>query len=224
MTKTVVLTALSLAIAACWSETPKPEPKKPQPTAKPTPCPDAPVLHELAIAAWGSGVNLERRPELEVMCIPLHRDGKTYWWLEGPAGFHEYSSYVTTGYALIDELRAVVWEVRLESDSFGYIQGGGQAADIDGDGNDEVVYERMTGEGGMMRNELIVVGFTPTPAPVQIILGLSGDGGERACRGSWSLQPHGRGKLIDVTWDGNWCDSFPSHERFDAQGQALRTP
>jgi hypothetical protein len=221
MMKTV---ALTLAIAGCWSETRKPEPVGPQANPKPISCPSPPVLAELAIAAWDDEALLKRRPDLDVLCIPFRRDHKTYWWLEGPASQGEQSSYIETGSALIDDLRSVVWSDRSGGDSFGYHHMEGEAADLDGDGNDEVLYERMTGEGGMTRSELVVVSFTPAPRPALITLGMSGDGGDYACRGEWSLQPYGRGKLIDVTRTGNACVGQEAHERLDAQGQRLPGP
>jgi len=208
--------ALVLAIAACGPAARKPALDNTAKTStKPVPCPRAPELAAI-VKTWGSDDAV-----VEVaLCIPLRREGRALWWLEGPAANREATGYVSTGNALIDERRAIVWKQREDKDSFGYeYAGDGEAADLDGDGNDEVLYARTTGEGGVSQSELVVVGFAPAPTMTSIILG--GMGGEQTCDGSWSLVPHGRGKLIDVTRKGNACDAKEMRQRYDAQGNEI---
>ncbi|MEO8701593.1 MAG: hypothetical protein ABI867_16225 [Kofleriaceae bacterium] len=212
---------LLVSIAAC-SSPPKPKPElttklTTKPAVAPMECPTEPELLAIAKTAWGND-DAERGP----LCVPLRRDGKTYWWLEGQAAKRDEGGYVMTGHALVDEHRAVVWKHTESVDSFGYqYPDRSEAADLDGDGNDEVVYVRTTGEGGMSRTELIVVHFTAAPATASIILGMSGGGDTPPCDASWSLLPHGRGQLIDVIRKGTSCEAKERHQRYDWLGKEL---
>jgi hypothetical protein len=212
--------AAVLAIAACGSPASKPALEN---TTKPStrspklvPCPSDEELAPLVKAAWSND------DEVKVgNCVPFRRNGKAHWWLEGPAANREDGGYVPTGYAVLDERRAVIWKHRESIDSFGYYYGQSEAADLDGDGNDEVLYERTTGEGGMSRGELVIVHFAPAPTIKTIVLG--GGGMDQTCDGKWVLVPAPRrGKLIDVTRTGA-CDDdyYKSHQRYDAQGTAV---
>ena len=167
---------------------------------KPTPCPKVEELTALVTKAWGAGAKVE-------VCVAMIRGGKHIWWLEGaadppPDTMHE----VPTKNAIVDEHRQLVWHQDQQAMGFGFMYtGSAEAADLDGDGSHEALYERTTGEGGMSMTQLVVVFFDP---PQVRTLGLSwmGDAGAQECNGTWSVVPGvGNTKRIAVERAGNSC-------------------
>lgn len=103
-----------------------------------TPCPDAARLAEIAASAF------ERPHEEDVLCTALYA-GEPLWLIEGHtdvtedgmAGVSEATAIVTTG----GEVRWVVVDGAIPWGAWEAEMGPGyQAADLDGDGDDEVLY------------------------------------------------------------------------------------
>jgi hypothetical protein len=181
---------------------------------KPVPCPAAAELANLARVAWGVSIEIE-----VALCIPFRRDGRSLWWLETSLPVPDGSYHL--GRALVDEHGAVAWKAEQASMFPFMYNGAAEANEVDGDGKDELLYERTTGEGGMSLTELAVVFFEPDPLVMYVRLGGFGDGGDKTCEGSWSLVPGSRGKRIEVKRDGNACEPKDKHAIYERRGSGF---
>jgi len=189
------------------------------PATKPAPCPRSyDELTPVVQSAWGAGAQVD-------LCLPLVRGGKALWWLEGhadapPNTMHE----VPVRRALLDG-HTIVWIGNDEHGmGYGYMYGPPSnfvsTGDLDGDGNDEVLYERQTGEGGMSQTNLVIVYFEPAPVAMEISLGWSQAAEEQqSCSGTWSLVAGtGRAKRIAIERSGNACEPKERRETFERRG------
>lgn len=176
------------------------------------PCPENEELTSIVKAAWGAGAKV-------ALCVPLVRDGKAMWWLEGsaeapPNTMHE----VPTKHAMVRAARELVWHGdAVYSSGFGYVYMGGRTAkDLDSDGSDEALYERTTGEGGMGATELVIVYFEPAPVVMTVPLGWSG--GEDSCNGAWSAVSRTR-IVVDRSGD---CEAAQRRETYERRGNSFK--
>lgn len=113
-----------------------------------TPCPEGEALAETARAAWKKGAG-----SIYATCVAVSSGGETLWYLDGyfePEPNDDYMVGMWT--ALVTPAGEVRWADGADDFPYGVVMkdasGGHQAVDLDGDGNDEIVFVGGYSHGG----------------------------------------------------------------------------
>jgi hypothetical protein len=163
----------------------------------PPPCPADDALLALAATAWAPS----RDPE-NPWCHPLHVRGAWQWWIAGYAIPETSEAPGSQPHAaLVTPEGAVAWREVSPYDEYYPDAREATAADLDGDGSDEPVYESTWGEGGGSITELIVVGVAGE-APVRDGKSIGSSGPDDGCTASWRI----RNRRLVITGDGDCAD------------------
>jgi hypothetical protein len=156
-----------------------------------TPCPPQRDLDRLGVAAWGIAID-------NVQCTPMRRGNQTYWWLSA-GGSGQLQSR-----AIVEPAARVAWRDKPAAGD-APLYGRAVAHDLDGDGNDEILFEETTTEGKESSSLLVVLAVSATDhAPVRgvAVLGTSTNAGATECHGEWRLVPDGVRQNIAIEQAG----------------------
>jgi hypothetical protein len=217
-------------LAACGAPgAPPAAPSAAAPAAAATPCPDGDALAETARAAWGQGAGTA-----SASCLAVRHAGGTLWILdglfepdpdEGMVGM--WTAVVRPGGEVVhltgdDELP---WGAAMRSSTTEWT-----AVDLDGDGDDEVLYVATYEHGGHMESSLQVAAIRggELAGGESVPLGrdnsaalMDDDDGLDVCDARWELVDAGAGRRqVAVTYEGDDCES-PGRHLFAWNGRDL---
>jgi hypothetical protein len=181
--------------------------------ASATPCPSEPTLTETARTAWNKGTGT-----ITVSCVAVSVGGETLWYLDGsfePEPNDDYmvgmwTSLVTPG----GEVRWIEGDDDMPySAIMNSYMGDLDAVDLDGDGNDEILYTAGYSHGGYEDASLTVMRVSADG--VESLAGenipLSSDNSAAdpdpadlsTCDAQWALaEAPGGGKQIEIEYAG----------------------
>lgn len=189
------------------------------------PCPSGEALNEAARRAWGKGAGT-----VTADCVALVAAGETLWFFDGtfePGGpdamsIGMWSALATPG----GEVRWAEGEDDLPVGAMMRTYNvDWKAADLDGDGTDEVLHVAGYDHGGYMNSSLVIasiVGGQLTIASEGLPLSADNSAADpdpselESCDGSWELV----GRQVAVTYDGPSCER-PGRHVFSWNGTAL---
>ena len=187
------------------------------------PCPAGDALIETARAAWGKGPG-----EIYADCVALRAGGETLWLVDGT--FDPGGDSMTMGMwtALVTPAGEVRWSAGDDELPYGAMMrtssAGWTAADLDGDGTDEVLYETTYDHGGYLDSQLLVGRIAGGELVVAEGVPLSSDNSAAdvdeaemvVCSGAWEVV----GNQVAVTYDGPSCER-PGRHLMSWNGTAL---
>jgi hypothetical protein len=202
------------------------------PAAAAEPCPSGDALNDAARAGWGKGEGV-----VTASCLALRAAGETLWLIDGtfePGTGEEMSLGMWT--ALITPGGEVRWAEGEDDLPYGAAMrsytDGWTAADLDGDGTDEVLYVAGYDHGGYMESQLVAASIAGGKLAVGEAISLSSDnsaavdpadpetGELHVCDGAWELVPAGAGRQVAVTYSGDQCEK-PGRHVFSWNGAGL---
>jgi hypothetical protein len=180
-------------------------------------CPDQAKVQELADKAWAGAKGDFGEPE----CGTFVRGGEAHWIISGyttGASDGEGEAKVLQRVALVTTAGEVKWHADQEYESFEvehYLEDDFYGADLDGDGEDEVLSHGTSDSHGEVNTSLSVskiVGDALVRVEGDMIL-LSEDTSANAedpatavtCEGTMTLVPSGAGQKIHVEYAGTGC-------------------
>ncbi len=151
-----------LALAACGPTVTRPKigndvPARGKSHAAATPCPSGDALTAAALAAWNKTAGT-----VEAQCAAMWVDGRSIWlvagwWMPPEGGDPEEGIGSWTGLLTADG--HALWSDGQDGLPSGAMDRGGtdqyKAVDLDGDGNDEVIYEVAYDHGGYAQSSLV---------------------------------------------------------------------
>jgi hypothetical protein len=162
-------------------------------------------LDRAARAAWGLAANaLLHVPH----CAEIQRGSDWLWYFAGEAD-HALDTDEQYGWptmhALVRPPGEVLWKLRIPPQPYSYVFEASSTADLDGDGQDELLLRATYGEGGGAMKSMDVIDIAKLPPSLQTIS--PGDAGQRSCDGEWSLIKSGREHYVEIKLSGNDCAS-----------------
>lgn len=134
-------------------------------------------------------------------CTPVQRRDAWYFWLvahvrkriEGDEGFNDPFWRI-----LVSPNGKVAWKRREPAGSIGHEFASGTTADLDGDGQDEVLYKATLGEGGMSATKLVVINIAKEPIETSVPLIERTVADAAWCDVEWKLIGAGNARHIHV--------------------------
>lgn len=179
-----------------------------------TPCPEGEAVNEAARAAWKKGAG-----SVYATCVAASVGGETLWLLDGyfePEPNDDMMVGMWT--ALVTPAGEVRWVDGGDDFPYGAIMrdasGGHQAIDLDGDGNDEIVYVAGYSHGGYDSYNLIVMKVTASSVETvsgEVPLGSDNSAADpdpselATCDAAHEIVDAGGKKQIVITYSGQ-CD------------------
>jgi hypothetical protein len=200
-----------------------------QDSAPAIPCPGHEAIAETARAAWDQDTGTA-----VAECVALRHGGGTVWILDGwfepePNADGLYSVWT----ALVRPDGEVLWRDGHESVPYGALvrrtADDWTAADLDGDGNDEVLYVASYDHGGHLNSELMAGAIVEGRLDLMAEgIPLSRDNSAAAededeietCDGAWELVPAGDRRHVAITYTGPDCEQ-PGRHLFAWDGKEL---
>lgn len=220
----------ALLLAACGpAATSPPETPSNHTAARPapTPCPAEAELAETARRAWGKGPGT-----VTAGCVALIRKGATLWFVDGFFEPAESDGTIGMWSALVTPAGEVTWTEGAddlpESAMWRASTSDHVAADLDGDGDDEVLWIANYDHHGYISDALVAAAIVDGGLVVGEAIPLSSDNSAaivddtetpETCSASWELVPAGAGRRVAVDY-GDDC-ATPGRKVFTWTGKGL---
>jgi hypothetical protein len=200
-----------------------------------TPCPQGAELEAAAMKAWG-----KTGGSVYAQCVAASVGGETLWLIDGtyeaPPSDDNFMMGMWT--ALVTPAGEVRWTQGDDELPYGAVERSYsqdyQAADLDGDGNDEIVHVAGYSHSGFDESSLVVLKVTATGVEMmQTTIALSADNSAadvdpselQTCDGAYQLVDAGGGKKrIEVTYTGQCERTGTVAWTFDGQALTQNAP